>query len=103
MGIDLSKEARKNALVDKYPTCDFLYEIIYNKIKENESNIQLYILLGKVKYISDKFQEESLHFHIKYLETGDEFSYIQFMNLVDKFNNMIDDITKDVSLNTYKE
>jgi hypothetical protein len=97
MGADISKEQRKQLLLNQYPNCDEIYETLYKKIKEDESNINLLTLLGKIKYMEEKFNEESLNFHIKYIDTGDDYAYIKFMILLESFNNQIQDIIKDLN------
>jgi hypothetical protein len=96
MGSDLSKEERINKLINLYPNCDFLYELIYNKIKLDESNIYLYALLGKVKYLDEKFKDDSLYYHTSYIETGNETYYIHFLDLLDSFNYEIEHIKNDI-------
>jgi len=96
MGNDITKENRTKQILHIYPDYSFLCEMLHKKIGENEENHSLYMLLGKVHYLTNKFYDQSHFYHVKYVETADEYYYIKYNELLKTLDDQMSDIKNDI-------
>jgi len=98
MGSDLSRDLRKQELKDFSIDIEDISKTIYEKIKicSDHNKSYLYEQLGKLHCIYYEYLEESLFFHMMYIDTGRAMYFDKFMNLYTTMMNNVMCIENEV-------